>query len=107
MILQAKKEGDTLGGVVSATARNVPAGWGAPVFDKLEADLAKACLSLPACKGFDIGSGFDGIKLKGSEHNDAWKAPLIPQQMPIASSNRAGGACRHYYRVSYRATLCF
>ncbi|MAD61034.1 MAG: chorismate synthase [Myxococcales bacterium] len=91
LIVDAKKDGDTLGGIVSAIARNVPAGWGSPVFDKLEADLAKACLSLPACKGFDIGSGFEGVALKGSEHNDAWKAPPHSQDMPIAASNRAGG----------------
>ena len=55
-IAAAKRDGDTLGGCVSVTARGVPSGWGAPVFDKLEADLAKKCLSLPACKGFEIGS---------------------------------------------------
>ncbi len=91
LITQAKKEGDTLGGIITGVARNVPAGWGDPVFDKLEADLAKACLSLPACKGFEIGSGFAGVELKGSEHNDAWQAPVNPMSMPIATSNRAGG----------------
>ena len=75
LILEAKSEGDTVGGVVGAVARHVPAGWGAPVFDKLEADLAKACLSLPACKGFEIGSWFAGVLLKGSEHNDPWLPP--------------------------------
>lgn len=68
----ARKEGDSLGGVVEAVARNVPAGLGEPVFDKLEADLAKALLSLPACKGFEIGSGFRGVQMKGSEHNDPY-----------------------------------
>jgi chorismate synthase len=66
----ARKEGDSLGGVVEAVARGVPAGLGEPVFDKLEADLAKAMLSLPACKGFESGSGFAGTQLRGSEHND-------------------------------------
>jgi chorismate synthase len=70
MIDSARKEGDSLGGVVEAVARGVPAGLGEPVFDKLEADLAKAMLSLPACKGFESGSGFAGTHLCGSEHND-------------------------------------
>ena len=59
-----------MGGVVEAVARGVPPGWGEPVFDKLEADFAKAILSLPACKGFEIGSGFKGTTLMGSQHND-------------------------------------
>jgi chorismate synthase len=66
----ARKAGDSLGGVVAAVARGVPAGWGEPVFDKLDADLAKAMLSLPACKGFESGSGFAGTRLTGSQHND-------------------------------------
>ncbi len=69
-IEQARKNGDTLGGIVEAVARGVPPGWGEPVFDKLEADLAKAVMSLPACKGFEIGSGFGGITMTGSQHND-------------------------------------
>jgi len=66
----ARKAGDSLGGVVEASARGVPAGWGDPVFDKLDADLAKAMLSLPAAKGFEIGSGFRGTQLSGIQHND-------------------------------------
>ena len=66
----ARKAGDSLGGVVEAVARGVPAGWGEPIFDKLDADLAKAMLSLPAAKGFEIGSGFGGVLMKGTEHND-------------------------------------
>ena len=91
LILEAKSEGDTVGGVVGAVARQVPAGWGDPVFDKLEADLAKACLSLPACKGFEIGSGFAGITLRGSEHNDPWLPPREGELWPRAATNRAGG----------------
>src|SRR5450432_3350542 len=68
----ARKAGDSLGGIVEAVARGVPAGWGEPVFDKLDADLAKAMLSLPAAKGFEIGSGFGGVALTGREHNDAF-----------------------------------
>jgi chorismate synthase len=66
----ARKAGDSLGGVIEAVARGVPAGWGEPVFDRLEADLAKAMLSLPAAKAFEIGSGFAGTRLLGSQHND-------------------------------------
>ncbi|XP_065020328.1 chorismate synthase 1, chloroplastic-like [Musa acuminata AAA Group] len=62
--------GDSVGGVVTCIARNVPRGLGCPVFDKLEADLAKAMLSLPATKGFEFGSGFSGTFMTGSEHND-------------------------------------
>ena len=69
-IRRARKEGDSLGGVVEVVARGAPPGWGAPVFDKLEADLAKAMLSIPACKGFEIGSGFAGVSMTGSQHND-------------------------------------
>ena len=68
----ARTEGDSLGGVVECVVRGAPPGWGEPVFDKLEADLAKAMLSIPACKGFESGSGFRGVTLTGSEHNDAF-----------------------------------
>lgn len=69
-IKEARKDGDSLGGIVECVARNSPVGLGEPVFDKLEADLAKSMLSLPACKGFEIGSGFGGVTMTGSEHND-------------------------------------
>ena len=62
-----------MGGVLEGVIRHAPPGLGEPVFDKLEADLAKAMLSLPATKGFEIGSGFAGSSLKGSEHNDAFR----------------------------------
>ena len=87
-IEQARKDGDSLGGVVEAVARNVPPGLGEPVFDKLEADLGKAILSLPACKGFEIGSGFDGTTLTGSSHND----PFFNDGERIRTrTNRSGG----------------
>jgi chorismate synthase len=69
-IERARKDGDSVGGVIRAVARGVPVGWGEPVFDKLEADLAKAMLSIPAAKGVENGSGFAGTRLTGSEHND-------------------------------------
>lgn len=70
LIEEVRKAGDTIGGVIGCVARNVPAGFGNPVFDKLEADLAKALLGLPAAKGFEVGSGFAGTRLRGSVHND-------------------------------------
>ncbi len=70
LIERVRRAGDSVGGVVECVARGLPAGLGDPVFDKLEADLAKGLLSLPASKGFEIGSGFGGTLLKGSEHND-------------------------------------
>jgi chorismate synthase len=72
-IKEVRSEGDSVGGLLECVVRHAPAGLGEPVFDKLEADLAKAMLSLPATKGFEIGSGFAGAKLKGSEHNDAFR----------------------------------
>lgn len=69
-ILEVIKQGDSLGGIIEAVVKNCPAGLGEPVFDKLEADLAKALMSIPAIKGFEIGSGFSSAKMKGSEHND-------------------------------------
>ena len=69
---QARRDLDSLGGIIESVARNVPVGLGEPVFDKLKADLAKAMMSLPATMGFQIGSGFDGITMTGSEHNDAF-----------------------------------
>ncbi len=82
-------EGDSCGGVIECVVRNPPVGIGMPVFDKLEADLAKALMSLPASKGFEIGSGFDGTFLKGSEHND----PFLPSDGNSlkTSTNNSGG----------------
>ncbi|MCW5937888.1 MAG: chorismate synthase [Fimbriimonadaceae bacterium] len=84
-----RKEGDTVGGVVGCVARNVPEGWGEPVFDKLEADLAKALMSLPASKGFEIGSGFAGTLLRGSQHNDPYRA--APDRSVTTPTNHSGG----------------
>jgi len=81
-------EGDSIGGTIECVIRNVPAGLGEPVFDKLEADLAKAVMSLPASKGFEIGSGFGGARLRGTEHND----PFAMQNGEVrTTSNRSGG----------------
>jgi chorismate synthase len=85
----ARRRGDSLGGVVECVARNVPPGLGEPVFDKLEADLAHGLLSLPAAKGFEIGSGFAGTRMTGIDHND----PFVPGEdgRPHTTSNRSGG----------------
>ena len=69
-ILEVRKQGDTIGGLVRCVVRNMPVGLGEPLFDKLEADLAKAMMSINASKGFEIGSGFEGTKMLGSQHND-------------------------------------
>jgi chorismate synthase len=88
LIETAKKNGDSVGGIIRCVIRGLPAGLGEPVFDKLEADLGKAVLSLPACKGFEIGSGFGGTKLFGSEHNDQ----LIKKGSKITTrTNYSGG----------------
>jgi len=85
----ARRRGDSLGGVVECVARGVPPGLGAPVFDKLEAELAKGLMSLPASKGFEIGSGFAGTRLTGIEHNDPFEPG--PDGRPRTRSNRSGG----------------
>lgn len=88
-IERARKEGDSLGGAVRTVVRHMPVGLGEPVFDRLEADLAKALLSLPATKGFEVGSGFDAITMTGRTHNDPF-APG-PGGKPTTTSNHSGG----------------
>jgi chorismate synthase len=90
LILSVRKDGDTIGGVVRAVARGVPAGLGDPVFDKIEADLAKAMLSLPAAKGFASGTGFASVRMRGSEHNDAFVPGPDPSR-PETLTNHSGG----------------
>ena len=93
-IEEARKDGDTVGGVIRCVARGVPPGLGEPVFDKLTADLAKAMMSLPAARGFEVGEGFASTRLRGSEHND----PFEPDPEGRSGSdgirtrtNRSGG----------------
>jgi len=71
-IEEARRNGDSLGGIVTGVIRGVPAGLGEPVFDKLKADLGKAMLSIPAALGFQIGSGFESVTMTGAQHNDAF-----------------------------------
>lgn len=88
LVKKARGEGNSLGGVVEAVVRGCPAGLGEPVFDKLDADLAKAMLSLPATKGFEVGSGFAGTRLSGKEHNDAF---YMDGDRVRTRTNRSGG----------------
>jgi chorismate synthase len=88
LIKRVRSQGDSVGGVIECRIQGCPPGLGDPVFDRLEADLAKAMLSLPATKGFEIGSGFDGTRLKGSEHNDPF---TIKGGKVRTTSNNSGG----------------
>jgi chorismate synthase len=108
LIEQTRKAGDSVGGIIEGIARGVPSGWGEPVFDRLEADLAKAMLSLPASKGFDIGSGFGGIFMTGLQHNDAFR---MKGGEVRTVSNRSGGIQGGisngetiYFRVAFKPT---
>jgi chorismate synthase len=87
-IKEARSAGDSVGGLIECVVRGCPPGLGEPAFDKLEADLAKAMLSLPATKGFEIGSGFEGTKLTGQEHNDAFE---MREGRARTITNRSGG----------------
>ncbi|MFB2881254.1 chorismate synthase [Floridanema aerugineum] len=89
LIEEVRRQGDSIGGVVECVARNIPPGLGEPVFDKLEADLAKGVMSLPASKGFEIGSGFAGTLLTGSEHNDEFYTDAEGHIRTV--TNRSGG----------------
>mmetsp|Transcript_1443 Transcript_1443/g.1969 ORF Transcript_1443/g.1969 Transcript_1443/m.1969 type:complete len:437 (-) Transcript_1443:46-1356(-) len=87
---EIRKQGNSIGGVVTCVVRNVPAGLGSPVFDKLEADLAKACMSIPAAKGFESGDGFEGTLLTGKEHNDEFYVDPVTGATRT-KTNRSGG----------------
>lgn len=85
---KAVNDKDSLGGIVTCVCRGVPAGWGEPVFAKISAALASAMLSIPACKGFEIGSGFEGTRMRGSRHNDVF----VRKGKRIGTlTNRSGG----------------
>ena len=108
LIEQIRSQGDSVGGVITGIARGVPVGWGAPVFDRLEADLGKAMLSLPATKGFEIGSGFGGTMLTGTHHNDAFRNV---DGKVRTTTNRSGGVQGGisngetiYFRVAFKPT---
>ncbi len=107
-IEKARADGDSLGGTIACVARGVPSGLGEPVFDKLEADLAKAMLSLPASKGFEIGTGFAATRMRGSEHNDAFE---IREGKVRTETNNSGGVQggisngeNIFFRVAFKPT---
>jgi chorismate synthase len=87
-IAALRQEGDSAGGIVEVIVKGVPAGLGEPVFDRLDADLAKALMSIPAVKGFEIGAGFEAARLRGSEMNDPFR---IEEGKITCSSNNVGG----------------
>jgi chorismate synthase len=91
-IREARKQGDTLGGVVRCVIRNVPPGWGEPVFAKLTAELAAAMMSLPASRGFEIGEGFAATRMRGSTHNDPFFMEAAPAGPRVRTrTNHSGG----------------
>jgi chorismate synthase len=90
LIDAARKDGDTVGGVIRCVARGVPPGLGEPVFDKLTADLARAMMSLPASRGFEIGEGFAATLMRGSDHNDAFVPDPVHGGIRTRT-NRSGG----------------
>ena len=120
LIKKVRKAGDTIGGVVSAVVRGCPPGLGEPVFDKLHADLGKAMLSINAAKGFEYGSGFEGVKMLGSQHNDLFAvsseelavssaALLTPHSALLTATNFSGGiqggisnGMDIYFRVAFK-----
>ena len=108
LIEKTRADGDSLGGVVECVVRNPPVGLGEPVFDKLEADLAKAMLSLPATKGFEIGSGFAATRMRGSEHNDAFEMRTGKVRTSTNFSGGIQGGISNgediYFRVAFKPT---
>ena len=108
LIEQFRGEGDSVGGIIECAVRGVPPGLGEPVFDKLDADLAKAVLSIPATKGFEIGSGFTATRMQGSQHNDPFE---MRDGRIRAASNYSGGVQggisngeEIYFRVAFKPT---
>ena len=106
VIEQIRDAGDSVGGVIECVARGIPAGLGEPVFDKLEADLAKAMLSIPAAKGFEIGSGFAATQMRGSQHNDAFEIRAGRIRTTTNNSGGVQGGISNgeeiYFRVAFK-----
>jgi chorismate synthase len=107
-IKQVRSDGDSVGGIIECVIRGTPPGWGEPVFDKLEAELAKAMMSLPATKGFEIGSGFAGTRLRGSEHND----PFVMREGKVHTITNLSGGIQGgisngepiFFRIAFKPT---
>ena len=108
LVEEVRSQGDSVGGVIECIARGIPPGIGEPVFDKLEADLAKAMLSIPATKGFEIGSGFAATRMRGSQHNDPFE--MRGGKIRAATNNSGGvqGGISNgeeiYFRVAFTPT---
>jgi len=106
LIEQVRDEGDSVGGVIECVARGIAPGLGEPVFDKLEADLAKAMLSIPATKGFEVGSGFAATRMRGSQHNDPFE--MRDGKIRTTTNNSGGvqGGISNgediYFRVAFK-----
>jgi chorismate synthase len=108
LIEEVRGQGDSVGGVIECVVRGIPPGLGEPVFDKLDADLAKAMLSIPATKGFEIGSGFSATRMQGSQHNDPFE---VRGGRIRAATNNSGGVQggisngeEIYFRVAFKPT---
>ncbi|MEO5905535.1 MAG: chorismate synthase, partial [Saprospiraceae bacterium] len=106
LVERIKIEGDTLGGMITCVIEGCPAGLGEPVFNKLQADLGHAMLNINACKGFEYGSGFEGTRLKGSEHNDLFEKD---GEVIVTKTNHSGGiqggisnGMPIYFRVAFK-----
>jgi chorismate synthase len=108
LIEEVRRQGDSIGGIIECVIRGIPPGLGEPVFDKLDADLAKAMLSIPATKGFEIGSGFSATRMRGSQHNDPFE--MRGEKIRAATNNSGGvqGGISNgeeiYFRVAFKPT---
>ncbi len=106
LIKSIRKAGDTIGGTINAVVQGVPVGLGEPVFDKLHAELGKAMLSINACKGFEYGSGFEGVKMRGSQHNDIFerKNDVISTKTNYSGGIQGGisNGMDIYFRVAFK-----
>ena len=106
LIEQVRDKGDSIGGVIECVVRGIPPGLGEPVFDKLEADLAKAMLSIPATKGFEIGSGFEATRMRGSQHNDPFEMRAGKIRTTTNKSGGVQGGISNgediYFRVAFK-----
>jgi len=105
LVEDTRKDGDSVGGVIGCVVKGVPAGWGEPVFDKLEADLGKAILSIPACRGFEVGSGFGGTLLTGRQHNDEYVAEEGHVKTPTNNSGGIQGGISNGMPIILRAAF--
>ncbi len=106
LVEQIRDAGDSVGGVIECVARGIPPGFGEPVFDKLEADMAKAMLSIPAAKAFEIGSGFAAAQMRGSQHNDAFETRAGRIRTTTNNSGGVQGGISNgediYFRVAFK-----